>query len=336
VEGNARDKRKIIGANRAYTGITLNNFLKNVKVSNTVVKYPVVCFGEILWDILPTGTVPGGAPMNVAYHLKKLGIEPALITRVGADDWGKNLVKLMKQNNISRDFFQLDPTLETGKVTATINPNNEVTYDIVKPVAWDALQWEDGFEKLVADADYFVFGSLATRSEITRNTLLKLLDIAKFRVLDINLRAPHYNRRIIEQLLCKVDLLKLNQSELELITGWFTKYQSDIDRIEVLQDKFSIPNIVVTKGSEGSLFNCKGTVYSHPGYKVTVADTVGSGDSFLAALLTKLSSGAAPADALRFASATGALIASYNGACPDYHAEEIDDFIKTNTVQYFN
>jgi len=305
-------------------------------VSSTALKYSIVCFGEILWDILPTGTVPGGAPMNVAYHLKKTGIEPALITRVGSDDWGKKLIELMEEKNISTEFFQLDTTMETGKVNASIGENNEVTYDIVKPVAWDYIEWKDDFESLVAHANYFVFGSLATRSEITRNTLFRLLDIAKFKVLDINLRAPHFNRRIIELLLNKINLLKLNQAELELITGWFTKYQSDIDRIKVLQDKFSIPNIVVTKGGDGSLFNCSGIVYSHPGYKVTVADTVGSGDSFLAALLTKLSSDEAPADALRFASATGALIASYNGACPDYHTEEIDDLIKRDAVQYSN
>ena len=232
-----------------------------IQVNSTSKKYPVVCFGEILWDILPTGALPGGAPMNVAYHLKKLGIEPAMITRIGSDDWGKNLIRLMEENNISTEFFQMDDTLETGKVNATINPNKEVTYEIVKPVAWDNIQWDNRLASLVSDADYFVFGSLATRSDITRNTLFKLLDIAKFKVLDINLRAPHYNRQIIEQLLYKINLLKLNHAELELITGWFTKYQSDNDRIKVLQDKFSIPGIVVTKGENGALFNSDGIVY---------------------------------------------------------------------------
>jgi len=301
-------------------------------MNNTSKKYPAVCFGEILWDILPTGALPGGAPMNVAYHLKKLGIEPAMITRIGSDDWGKNLVNLMEQNNISSDFFQLDNTLETGKVNATINQNREVTYDIVKPVAWDNIQWEDKLETLVADSDYFVFGSLATRSEITRNTLFKLLEIARFKVLDINLRAPHYNRQIIEQLLHRINLLKLNQAELELITGWFTKYQSDNDRIKVLQEKFSIPGIVVTKGENGALFNSDGIVYTHPGYKIIVADTIGSGDSFLAALLAKLLSGYTPGEALRFAGAVGALIAGYDGACPDYNIDEISELMKTETV----
>jgi fructokinase len=299
-------------------------------------QYRVVCFGEILWDILPKGALPGGAPMNVAYHLKKLGIESALITRIGTDEWGKNLVSLMKENNISSEFFQTDDTLETGKVTATINQNNEVSYEIIKPVAWDNIQWEERLEKLVAGAEYFVFGSLATRSEITRNTLFRLLETSTFKVLDINLRAPHYNRNVIEQLLYKINLLKLNQAELELITGWFTKYQSDNERIKVLQDKFAIPNIVVTKGENGSLFNCNGKIYEHPGYKITVADTIGSGDSFLAALLSGLLKADSPANAMQFASATGALIASYSGACPDYHIEEIESLIKRNVVTYFN
>jgi len=301
-------------------------------MNNTSKKYPVVCFGEILWDILPTAALPGGAPMNVAYHLKKLGIESAMITRIGLDDWGKKLIRLMEQNNISSDFFQLDETLETGRVNATINQNKEVTYDIVKPVSWDNIRWEHKFEALVSGADYFVFGSLATRSEITRNTLFKLLEIARFKVLDINLRAPHYHRQIIEQLLYKINLLKLNQAELELITGWFTKYQSDIDRIKALQDKFNIPGIVVTKGENGAVFNCNGIIYTHPGYRIIVADTIGSGDSFLAALLAKLSGNYAPREALSFASALGALVASYSGGCPDYNTDEINELMKTETV----
>ncbi len=301
-----------------------------------ILPYRVVCFGEILWDILPDKTLPGGAPMNVAYHLKKLGIEPALITRVGNDDWGKNLVKLMKENNISTDFFQTDDTLETGKVNATINENREVSYEILKPVAWDNIQYEDGLEELVSGTDCFVFGSLATRSDNTRNTLFKLIEAASYKVLDINLRPPHYNRSVIEQLLYKINLLKLNQSELELIAGWFTNYQSDIDRIKVLQDKFGITRIVITKGEKGSLFNCNGKVYDHPGYKITVADTIGSGDSFLAALLSKLLNGYTVEKALEFASATGALIASYNGACPDYQTNEIAELIKRNTIYQLN
>ena len=290
--------------------------------------HKVVCFGEILWDILPTGTLPGGAPMNVAYHLKKLGNEPALITKIGNDDWGKKLLKLMEENSLNVDFVQTDNSLETGKVHASVDENKEVTYDIVKPVAWDNIEWDKRLSDLVAGAKYFIFGSLAARSDVTRDTLLKLLEVAKFKVLDINLRSPHYNRPIIEQLLYNVQLLKLNQAELELISGWFTNYKSDEDRIKTLRNKFNIPNIVVTKGSEGAMFDCEGKVYTFPGYKIVVADTVGSGDSFLAALLTKLLDGKSPGESLQFACAVGALIAGYHGACPNYSTEEIFTLMK--------
>lgn len=291
-------------------------------------QYNMVCFGEILWDNLPNGTMPGGAPMNVAYHLKKLGNEPALITKVGSDEWGNKLKTLMENNSITTDFFQTDDTLQTGKVNATIGNYNEVTYDILEPVAWDNIEWQDELADLVANSKYFVFGSLATRSHVNEITLAKLLGAAKFRVLDINLRAPHYTKDKIEHLLHHVDLLKLNQSELELLGEWFTEYKSDADCISALQDRFDIPDIVVTKAGDGAIFNCNGQYYSHPGHKIVVADTVGSGDAFLAALLTKLSVGGAAEDALEFACGVGALVASYRGGCPDYSLHEIQQLSK--------
>jgi fructokinase len=294
--------------------------------------YPITCFGEILWDVLPNGAVPGGAPMNVAYHLKKLGINPALITRVGLDDEGKKLIQMMERNKISTEFFQMDFELITGKVNANLEDYREVVYEIIKPVAWDNIQWDGGFETLLSNSRYFVFGSLATRSEKSRNTLYKLLEMARFKVLDINLRAPHFNRKIIQKLLNQVGLLKLNLAELELITGWFTDYKSEIDRIRILQDKFQIPNIVVTKGSRGSLFITQDSIFEHPGFKVEVADTIGSGDASLAALITKLLQGETPAKALEFSSALGALIATFTGGCPDYNPEEIDNLIKSDTI----
>src|SRR5579871_6119599 len=183
--------------------------------------YPVVCFGEILWDILPDGVVPGGAPMNVAYHLRKLGMRPALITRVGLDPYGKRLIQLMERQHIATEFFQMDFELDTGKVTMTQGEGEENHYDIVKPVAWDNIQWDDQFETLLGEESYFIFGSLSTRSEATRKVLFRLIEQAGCRVLDINLRPPHYNRVLLERLLSGVEILKLNLGELELLTGWF-------------------------------------------------------------------------------------------------------------------
>jgi fructokinase len=290
--------------------------------------YPVVCFGEILWDVLPGNIVPGGAPMNVAYHLKKLGIQPALITRVGLDNYGKKLIQLMEKQGISTDYFQMDFELDTGKVTMTTGEDEHVHYDIVQQVAWDNIQWDDQFESLLSASAFFVFGSLSTRSEASRQVLYRLLEVAKFKVLDINLRPPHYSRAILERLMRGVGVLKLNLEELELLTGWFSGYKTEADRIEALQDQFHIPTIVVTKGSRGAVMLIDGEFYAHPGFRVDMADTVGSGDAFLAGLLFKISQGTSPPEAIQFASAMGALIATYSGPCPEYKIEEVRKIIE--------
>jgi len=289
--------------------------------------HEVVCFGEVLWDVLPTGAVPGGAPMNVAYHLHKLRKNPALITKVGIDDKGRQLINIFSAHGVCTDFFQLDYEYETGKVFAKPNEHNEVVYDIVMPVAWDFIAWEDVFAELLDSAKFFVFGSLAARNKDSKNTLLRLLEIAKNKVLDINLRAPHYNRRIVEELLQKADFVKMNLAELELITGWFSKYTSIEDRMKLVREKFKISNMVITMGAEGALLYMNGDVISHKGFKVDVTDTVGSGDAFLAGLLSKLLDGATNEQALEFASGLGAFIATQKGACPDYELEDVSNLI---------
>ena len=296
--------------------------------------HKVVCFGEVLWDILPYGAVPGGAPMNVAYHLHKQQKNPALITRIGLDENGKELINIFSNHGVCTEFFQVDYEYEAGKVYAQPNEHNEVVYDIVMPSAWDFIAWEEGFTDLVSNAKFFVFGSLAARNKQSKKTLLKLLESAKTKVLDINLRAPHYNRRNVEELLGKADFLKINLAELELITGWFSKYTSIEDRIKSITDKFNVSNIVVTMGGDGALLYLNGDRYRHNGYQVEVVDTVGSGDAFLAGLLSKLLENASPVEAMDFASGLGAFIATQRGACPQYNITDIENLIlqKKQTV----
>ena len=295
--------------------------------------HKVVCFGEVLWDILPSGAVPGGAPMNVAYHLHKQQKNPAVITSIGIDEKGEELIKIFSEYGVCTDFFQVDYEHETGKVFAEPNEHNEVVYEIVKPAAWDYIKWEDDHEALVSNAAFFVFGSLASRNLESKKTLFHLLESANTKVLDINLRAPHFNRRIVEELLSKADFLKLNLAELELITGWFSKHTSIEDRVRSITDKFKIQNIVVTMGGDGAMMYYNGKEYLHKGYKVDVVDTVGSGDAFLAGLIAKFLDNASPIDALEFASGLGAFIAKQKGACPEYNVDEIYNLLKTGVVQ---
>lgn len=289
--------------------------------------HDVVCFGEVLWDILPSGAVPGGAPMNVAYHLHKQKKNPALITSVGIDEKGKELVHIFSKYGVCTDFFQTDADHETGKVYAKPNEHNEVVYDIVMPVAWDFIKWDESINDLVSGSEYFVYGSLAARNEVSKKTLFRLLEVAKNKVLDINLRAPHFNRKIVEELLSKCNFLKLNIAELELITGWFSNYNSLEDRVKSITEKFKINKMVVTKGGAGASLFLDGNTYHHNGFKVNVEDTVGSGDAFLAGLISRLSNNASPVDALEYASGLGSFIATQKGACPDYNVKQVEDLI---------
>lgn len=288
----------------------------------------IVCFGEVLWDVLPSGAKPGGAPMNVAYHLQKLGMHTSVITRVGKDKWGDDLKMLLQQQGIATGEVQVDEVHSTGLVNATLKENNEVAYDIVFPVAWDFIGWKETFSTLVQQAAYFVFGSLAARNDVSRNTLFQLLQAANKKVLDINLRPPHFNRKSLTELLQQADILKLNDHEVKLISGWFGDYHAIDDQVRRVQEEFSMDTILVTRGSEGALICQSGELFHHKGYKVTVADTVGSGDAFLAGYLYKTANGSEPADALAFANALGAFIATQAGACPEYDVTSVSKIMR--------
>lgn len=289
----------------------------------------VVCYGEILWDLLPTGEVPGGAPMNVAYHLNKLGHPPAVITRIGRDERGNKLIALLEGKKISTAFVQLDKLLPTGIVYATPNEHNEMEYDIVAPVAWDVIEWNDDLAKLFNDQNYFVYGSLIARNTTSRDTLFRLLEVAKNKVLDINLRPPHYNNKLLQDLLLKADIAKLNHAELNFISSWFGEYASTEDKMNVVLDRFGLHTIIVTKGGDGAMISLGGKVYSHPGFKVVVQDTVGSGDSFLAAIISGLIEKREPSDILEFACAVGALVTSKKGGWPEYDLSDVRAIINS-------
>jgi fructokinase len=284
--------------------------------------FDAVCFGETLWDLLPTGARPGGAPMNVAYHLQKLGLKAAIISRVGKDQRGDDLLKVLQQNSVATDFVQVDAEHPTGVVNATLHESNEVSYEIVHPVAWDFIKLEQGLAELVQKAKFFIFGSLAARDQTTAQSLWQLVEAAQTKVVDINLRPPHFTRELVEKLLHCTDILKLNEHELPLITSWFSDDHNPVEQVRHLQDRFSIPTIIVTQGGSGAMVCHNGDTYSHPGYKIKVADTIGSGDAFLAAFLAKSNKGAPINECLQAANALGAFIASKEGACPAYELNE--------------
>ena len=294
-------------------------------------KFDAVCFGEILWDVLPTGSKPGGAPMNVAYHLQKLGLETALISRVGKDENGAGLLKLLHDNGLTTEFVQLDDVHQTGIVNATIH-HHEISYSIIQPVAWDFIEWDQNLSDLVEQSNFFVFGSLAARNEISYQTLKQLIEVAHTKVVDINLRPPHFTQNLVEELLNCADIVKLNEHEADLITRWYHNMNGLENQVQFIQDKFSVPLLIVTKGGDGALVCKKGQFTTHKGFTVNVADTVGSGDAFLAAFLYKNASGEDVKNSLQFANAMGAFIASKQGACPGYDVDDVKRVMNQSLV----
>ncbi|UEG51344.1 carbohydrate kinase [Mucilaginibacter daejeonensis] len=288
----------------------------------------VVCYGEILWDVLPGQRKPGGAPMNVAYHLHKMGIRAELISSVGNDQAGDMLIDFLRSREISTGHIQQNINFPTSEVQARIGEDHEVTYDILNGVAWDHIICTPEIIEVAAKADALVFGSLSARELQSRETLFALIERAKYRVFDVNLRAPFYSHDLIISLLEKADMVKLNVAELMLIARWMCPpSNSEQKAIDLLFDLFEINEVLITKGSKGVTYYTRELRYDHPTYAIEVADTIGSGDAFLASFLAnKLTQ--EPLDVvLDYAVAMGAFITAQPGACPDYSKHDLERFI---------
>ena len=289
----------------------------------------IACFGEMLWDVLPTGRQPGGAPLNVAVHLHNFGLEAQIISRVGHDDLGTELLAFVESKGISACYVQRGETHLTGVVKANVSDHMEVTYQIVKPVAWDYIQYNDALSELVETAEVFVFGSLAARQAPSRETLYRLLQQAKLKVFDVNLRPPHYSRDVVTYLLKQADVVKLNHHELAEIMDWFGVSSDEETALRWLAERFQLQAVCVTKGANGAILWVEQQLYRSPGIAVQVQDTIGSGDAFLAALLRGWLAGQPPADYLAFACAAGSLVASYQGATPAISEAQVRDLAAT-------
>jgi fructokinase len=294
----------------------------------------VICFGEVLWDILPTGQQPGGAPFNVAVHLHQLGQPVELISRVGDDELGRELLAFIESKGLSTAHVQQGHTHLTGVVKANVDDANEVIYKIVQPVAWDYIQYEPALAELVAQADVLVYGSLVARQAGSRETLYRLLENAQFRVFDVNLRPPHYTKEITKYLLEKSHLVKINHHELAEIMEWFGRgpVPNRAEAMQWLAERYQLQAVCVTCGADGAMLWTGGRLYRAPGLPVQVRDTIGSGDAFLAALLKGWLAAEEPETMLRFACAAGALVATHQGATPTLTATDVTELLALQTT----
>lgn len=288
----------------------------------------IVCFGEILWDVFPTHKKIGGAPLNVALRMKSVGVSSSIISKIGNDENGKEIIEYIEDHNMSSELIQADSDYKTGVVHVMINEKGNASYDIHYPSAWDKILINYTTEQQVSEADAFVFGSLICRDEISRTSLLSLLDKAKYKILDANLRSPYYTTDVLIELMNKADFIKLNDEELvEISKKMDSPYNSFEQNIIFIAEKTNTKQICVTKGAFGAVLFSNGKFYYNSGYFVNVVDTVGAGDSFLATLIVRLLRGKSPQKSLNYACAIGALVAASEGANPQIHEKEIKEFM---------
>jgi fructokinase len=286
----------------------------------------ILCFGEVLWDNLPSGAVPGGAPMNVALHLKRFGINSLIASSVGNDEKGRNLVAFMENSGMETYLVQRHEILATSEVKVWLNEKNNASFEIVEPVAWDEIRLTDDLVKAAEISKAVVFGSLASRNVTTRETLSALLDFDILKIMDVNLRAPFAKREVVEPLLKRSDIVKLNDDELIIIGSWFGLTGEVEVLLQKLYDFLSLQTLLVTRGENGACLIHNNEFYHHGGYKVDVTDTVGSGDAFLAGFLAALSDGRDMKTAIAEACAIGAFVATQRGATPEYNRNILGTF----------
>ncbi|MDQ0640930.1 fructokinase [Pedobacter sp. W3I1] len=290
---------------------------------------PAICFGEILWDVLPDGAMPGGAPLNVAYHLNKLGLPTSIISKIGNDEKGLELERLLDGWQINKSLLQRDTIHPTSEVIARVGSRNEVSYEIVFPVAWDFIDHQSMIDSALQSSIYFVYGSLASRNTLSRETLFNFLESDAIKVFDINLRPPFFNKRLLADLMERADIIKFNESELQMVQILFGgSFVNEKEQVGFIQECFSIPEVIVTKGEFGASYYRMDQSYHAWGSEVKVKDTIGSGDSFLAAFIANHQLGLSPKTIIKNAIGMGAFIATKKGGCPEYEIEEYKKFIE--------
>ncbi len=284
----------------------------------------LLCFGEILWDFLPAGLFPGGAPFNVAYHLHQLDTDVRLISAIGRDTLGDELQRRLKHWGLSTDTLCLHQGLPTGTVIAALGESGDAHYEITPSVAWDQILITEDATRAAMQARGIVFGSLALRSPFNRAALDRLLAVLPadaWRIFDVNLRPPHDDLDLVRQLAQSATLVKLNAEEAARIVLGGPPVQDDNEEhlARALAHDCGARMVCITAGARGAGLLLDDTWYWETGRSVQVADTVGAGDAFLARLVSHLvREDCSPTEALASACRHGEWVASQIGATPAY------------------
>lgn len=295
----------------------------------------IVGLGELLWDCFADCRRPGGAPANVAFHAQQLGYRSVVCSRLGADPDGCELRSYLAQRGLTTDSIQTDPDHPTGRVTVDSTDPSRPAFTIHENVAWDYLAFDEAWRALMHQAAAVCFGTLAQRGEISRASIQLCLTTAAnaLRVYDVNLRPPWYDRQWIVGSLEVCHIAKLNQEEAVLLSDLLDVGAHDpTDFGQRLRSRFNLDLVCVTRGERGCVLVGPDEVADVPGRPVKVADAVGAGDAFSAALICGRLQNWPLATIAEFANQVGGLVAGQSGAMPDL-ADEYQTLIEAYGVR---
>ncbi|HUH61392.1 MAG TPA: PfkB family carbohydrate kinase [Terracidiphilus sp.] len=289
----------------------------------------ILGIGELLWDLLPEGPRLGGAPANFTVMAARLGNHAAILSRVGRDELGREAMAQLGPLPVDAGSVQIDAAHETGRVTVEFS-SGQPSYTIHEPAAWDFLELTDDWIMLAERAGAICFGSLAQRSDISRQTIQSLVAETQetcTRVFDVNLRAPYYSAEIVQESLELASVIKMNDAEVPLVLGLLDLDEGLVEvdasaRLRVAAQRLlsefpELRLVAVTRGGHGSLLVSRQESREHPGFPIVVADTIGAGDAFTAAMTHYLLRGASLATVNEAGNRWGAWVASQSGAMPE-------------------
>ncbi|EIY59663.1 carbohydrate kinase [Bacteroides salyersiae] len=281
----------------------------------------IVGMGEALWDVLPEGKKIGGAPANFAYHVSQFGFDSRVVSAVGNDDLGDEILKVFKEKQLKHQLQTVN--YPTGTVQVTLDDNGIPCYDIKEGVAWDNIPFTDDLKRLALSTRAVCFGSLAQRNEVSRTSINSFLDTmpdgeGQLKIFDINLRQGFFTKDIIRDSCQRCNVLKINDEELVAISRLFGYPGIDLqDKCWILLAKYNLKMLILTCGTNGSYVFTPGVVSFQETPKVPVADTVGAGDSFTATFTAALLKGKSVPEAHKLAVEVSAYVCTQSGAMPE-------------------
>jgi fructokinase len=284
--------------------------------------YTILGIGELLWDMLPQGARLGGAPANYGVMAGRLGDRAAILSRIGRDALGDDALHALKDFPVDCGQLQIDSEYPTGTVTVKLE-DGQPSYTIHEPAAWDFFEPTEAWLGEAARADAVCFGSLAQRGEQSRRTIHSLVKAARpqcQKIFDVNLRAPFYNAEIVRESLHLASVMKMNDAEAPLVLsllglGAAASLRESAERL--LAEFAGLTLVAITRGGEGSLLVGRSEWNEHPGISTKVADTIGAGDAFTAAMTHYLLRGAPLAALNEAGNRWGSFVASQAGAMPE-------------------